>query len=87
MTRITQSTFELGKEFDERTFDRRNVKSVITLEGNKFIQKQGGTPPVTIVREFNEDELIETITVNNVVSTLKYSADKRLSVSDIISKL
>lgn len=87
VTRITQSTFELGKEFDERTFDRRSVKSVITFEGNKMIHKQGGTPPVSIIREFNGDELIETITVNDVVTTLKYNADRKLSVGDILSKL
>lgn len=68
----TEITFRLGKEFDEDTVDGRRVKSVITLEGNRLIQRQGGTPPSTIIREFSENEMIATMSVYDVVATRKY---------------
>lgn len=70
----TEISFELGKEFDEETLDGRNVKSVITLEGNKLTQKQGGEPPSTIIREFTEKDMVATMTVGNVTCTRKYAA-------------
>ncbi|XP_055299743.1 fatty acid-binding protein, muscle-like [Sitodiplosis mosellana] len=80
---LTKSTFkdstiefELGKEFDEKTLDDRNVKSVITMEGNKLIQRQGGDPPSTLIREFGDKEMIATMTVNNVVCTRKYRVEE-----------
>jgi len=82
-TLITSSTFktseisfELGKEFDEETLDGRNVKSVITLEGNKLIHKQGGDPPSEIVRDFSEKEMVATMKVKDVVCTRKYVAQE-----------
>lgn len=45
-------SFKLGVEFDEETLDGRNVKSIITLDGNKLTQEQKGDKPTTIVREF-----------------------------------
>lgn len=66
--------FELGKEFDEVTLDDRNVKSVITLEGNKLIHKQGGSNPSTITREFGPTEMVAVMTVGKVVCTRKYKS-------------
>lgn len=66
--------FELGKEFDETTLDDRQVKSVVTLEGNKLIHKQGGSKPSTITRTFTENEMVAVMTVGNVVCTRKYKA-------------
>lgn len=71
----TEITFELGKEFDEETLDGRQVKSVMTLDGNKLTQKQGGSPPSTIIRDFGEKEMIATMSVNNVVCTRKYRVE------------
>lgn len=68
----TEITFKLGKEFDEVTVDGRQVKSVITLEDNKLIQRQGGSPPSTIIREFGENEMVATMMVYDVVATRKY---------------
>lgn len=67
--------FELDKEFDEETLDGRQVKSVMTLEGNKLTQKQGGTPPSTIIREFGKDEMTATMIVNDVTCTRKYRVE------------
>lgn len=78
-TLLTTSTFKnseihfrLGKEFEEETLDGRKVKSVITLDGNKLVHKQGGHPPSTIVREFKENEMIATMKVKDITATRKY---------------
>lgn len=58
--------FKLGEEFDEVTLDGRDVKSVITLEGdNKLVHIQKGDKPVTIIREFGPTEM-------KAVSTFTY---------------
>lgn len=66
-------TFKLGEEFDEETLDGRKVKSVVTLEGNKLIHKQGGKPTSDIIREFTEKEMVATMTVGDVTCTRKYA--------------
>ncbi len=68
----TEITFKLGEEFDEETVDGRKVKSVMTLEGNKLTQKQGGDPPSTIIREFGDGEMVAKLSVYDVVATRKY---------------
>ncbi|XP_031628256.1 probable fatty acid-binding protein [Contarinia nasturtii] len=80
-TLVTSSTFKtstisfkLGEEFDEETLDGRKVKSVITLDGNKLVQKQGGTPPSDIIREFDGNNMVATMTVGEVTCTRKYAA-------------
>lgn len=72
----TEIHFELGKEFDEETMDGRNVKSVITMEGDKLIHKQGGDPPSEIIREFTDKEMIATMTAKGVVCKRKYVAQE-----------
>lgn len=66
--------FKLGEEFDEETLDGRDVKSVMTLEGNTLIQKQGGEKPSTITRVFTDKDMTATMTVNDVVCTRHYVA-------------
>lgn len=68
----SELNFQLGKEFEEETLDGRKVKSVMTMEGNKLIHKQGGKPPSTITREFKDNEMIATMTVGKVTATRKY---------------
>lgn len=72
----TEISFELGKEFDEETMDGRQVKSVMTMEGNKLIHKQGGDPPSEIIREFDEKQMVATMKVKDVVCTRKYVAQE-----------
>lgn len=50
--------FKLGEEFDEKTFDGRNVKSVITLDGDKMLHVSKGDKEYTIEREFKPSEMI-----------------------------
>lgn len=70
----TDITFKLGQEFDEETLDGRNVKSVITLDGNTLVQKQGGEKPSTITRVFTDKDMTATMTVGDVVCTRHYNA-------------
>lgn len=49
--------FRLGEEFDEETPDGRNVKSVITLDGNKMTHIQKGEKDTIIEREFTPTEM------------------------------
>lgn len=72
----TEIAFELGKEFEEETMDGRTVKSVMTLEGNKLVHKQGGEPPCEIIREFDEKQMVATMKVKDVVCTRKYAAQE-----------
>ncbi|EDW80925.1 fatty acid-binding protein [Drosophila tropicalis] len=67
-------SFKLGEEFDEETLDGRQVKSVITLDGNKLVQEQKGDKPTTIVREFTDSELTTTLTIGSVKSVRVYKA-------------
>ncbi|XP_067633562.1 probable fatty acid-binding protein [Eurosta solidaginis] len=67
-------TFKLGEEFEEETLDGRKVKSVITLDGNKLVQEQKGDKPSTIIREFSDNELVTTLTLNNIKCVRVYKA-------------
>jgi len=62
----------LNEEFDEETIDGRHVKTTITVDGNKLIQKQTGTVDTEIIREFSEDQLVATMKVKSIVCTRKY---------------
>lgn len=70
----TEIKFKLGEPFDEETLDGRNVKSVVTLEGNTLIQKQGGEKPSTITRVFTDKDMTATMTVEDIVCTRHYKA-------------
>ncbi|XP_022215938.1 probable fatty acid-binding protein [Drosophila obscura] len=67
-------SFKLGEEFDEETLDGRQVKSIITLDGNKLTQEQKGDKPSTIVREFSDADLTTTLTIGAVKSVRIYKA-------------
>merc|ERR1711976_518493 len=59
--------FELNKEFDETTPDGREVKALVTQEGNKFISvqtaKNEGQKSTKVVREFLDDKVIQIMEV------------------------
>jgi hypothetical protein len=62
----------LGEEFDEETMDGRDVKTVMTLEGNTLVQTQKTDKKSTITREFSETECKVVCTYGDVVSTRHY---------------
>ena len=70
--------FEVGKEFEETTPDGREVKAVVTQEGNKFISiqtaKKEGEKSTKVVREFTDNEVIQTMEVigTDVVCVQKF---------------
>jgi fatty acid-binding protein 3 len=72
----TAITFQLNKEFDEETPDGRKVKSLITQDGNKLIHVQKGEGKETkIIREFKPDEVVMTLTVDDIVCKRVYKAE------------
>lgn len=70
--------FQLGEEFEETTPDGRDVRAIVTLEGNKLISvqkaKKAGQQSTRVVRELNGDECVQTSTVdgNKVVCVQKF---------------
>ncbi|CAG2113124.1 unnamed protein product [Medioppia subpectinata] len=74
--RTQEIQFELGKEFDEKRHDGRTVKSVVVLDGNKFVKttvdKEKGKE-LKVVSEFNGNELKVTATSGAVVATGVYT--------------
>ena len=59
--------FKIGEEFDETTPDGREVTAKVTLDGNKFISEQTakkeGQKSTETVREFNGDEVVQTMRI------------------------
>lgn len=70
--KTSQIEFKLGEEFEEKRMDGVTVKSVITKEGNKLVQKQQTDSPVEIIREFTGDKLITTCKCKDVVNVREY---------------
>ena len=54
--------FKLNEEFDEITPDKRDVRSVVSVEGNRFTHvskaKKEGVTGHTVITEFNGDEVV-----------------------------
>jgi len=67
--------FKLGQEFEEKRLDGNTVKTVITLEGGKLVQKQHGDKEVTITREVDGDTLKVVCESGAVVSTRTYQRE------------
>ncbi|XP_050719262.1 sodium/calcium exchanger regulatory protein 1-like [Eriocheir sinensis] len=75
--KTTEIKFKLGEEFEETTADGRNVKSTITIEGNKMTHKQTGDKKKeekdsVITREFTDTELIAECKVDDIVCKRVY---------------
>ncbi|KAM6172357.1 fatty acid-binding protein, heart isoform 1-T1 [Erethizon dorsatum] len=72
----TEINFDLGVEFDEKTADDRNVKSIVTLDGGKLVhvQKWDGQE-TTLVRELIDGKLILTLTHGNAVCVRTYEKE------------
>ncbi|KAM3933462.1 fatty acid-binding protein, heart [Leptodactylus fuscus] len=69
----TEVKFKLNEEFDETTADDRKVKSLVTLEDGKLkhVQKWDGKE-TTLEREVNDNKLVLTLTLGEVVCTRHY---------------
>ena len=70
--------FKLDVEFEEKSPDGRDVRCIVTQEGNKFISnqtaKKDGEKSTEVVREFIGDEMIQKSKVvgSNIVCTLTF---------------
>ena len=70
--------FKLDVEFEEKSPDGRDVRCIVTQEGNKFISKQtakkDGAKSTEVVREFIGDEMIQKSKVvgSNTVCTQRF---------------
>ena len=64
MLKSMELKFKLGEEFDEKSPDGREVKAIVTKEGDSFIStqtaKKEGEKSTKITREFKGDEVIQT---------------------------
>merc|ERR1712121_127890 len=71
--------FKLGESFQEETTDGRKCETTVTMEGNKLITSQKalkkGEKDVTAVREFTDDKITMTMTVDGVSSVQVYKRD------------
>ncbi|KAK0145932.1 Fatty acid-binding protein, heart [Merluccius polli] len=69
----SEINFKLNEEFEETTADDRHTKSLITVDGNKMmhIQKWDGKE-TSLIREVNDNTLVLTLTLGDVVSTRHY---------------
>lgn len=72
MLKTTELKFTLGKEFDENRMDGTTVKSLVTMDGNKLVQKQFGDKEVTITREIKDGHLEVTCALEGVTAVRKY---------------
>ncbi|RWS23067.1 fatty acid-binding protein FABP-like protein [Leptotrombidium deliense] len=70
--KTTELVFCLGKEFEETRIDGVTVKTIITRNGNTFLQKQMSDKPVEITREFTDTQMIVTCKCGKVASIRKY---------------
>lgn len=75
---LNTSEFEFrpGEQFDENRHDGVKVKSLITVDGNKWTQIQtplGGDKVVTAVRKFEPDGMSLTASVGDISDERYYT--------------
>merc|ERR1712018_1017008 len=67
MLKSMELKFKLNEEFDEKSPDGRDVRAIVTKEGDSFISvqnaKKEGEKSTKIIREFKGDEVIQTSTI------------------------
>ncbi|KAF0286710.1 Fatty acid-binding protein [Amphibalanus amphitrite] len=61
-----EEEFTIGVEQEKSTPDGRKVKSIVTKEGDKIIDKQVGDKTSIIIREFSDAGITSIATVDNI---------------------
>merc|ERR1712198_361082 len=78
-TTMKSVKLKLGVAFEEDTTGGRKCETTVTMEDNKLITTQKaikkGEKDVKAVREFFDDKLIMTMTVDDVTSTQVYKRE------------
>ncbi|KAG7327964.1 hypothetical protein KOW79_007908 [Hemibagrus wyckioides] len=85
----TEISFKLGEEFDETTADDRNVKSTVSLDGDKLVHVQKWDGKETkFVREIKDGKMIMTLTFEGIeaVRTYEKAVKKRKRKCECKSK-
>ncbi|XP_023321512.1 fatty acid-binding protein [Eurytemora carolleeae] len=74
--------FKVGEEFEETTADGREVTAKVIVDGNKFVSEQkakkDGQKSTKTIREFNGDEVVQTMTVDGNDSLVCVQKFKRI---------
>lgn len=86
----TVLTFKLGKEFDEETYDLRNMKTTMNLYDNTLVQEQKGVVSTKITREFHLNEMVEHSVINYVAASRVFRAmeeDEWKDLTELLEKL
>ncbi|XP_062407032.1 fatty acid binding protein 7, brain, b [Sardina pilchardus] len=69
----TEISFKLGEEFEETTADDRHCKSVLTMDGDKFVHVQKWDDKETkFVRELKDGKMVMTLTFEDVTAVRTY---------------
>jgi len=84
--RAVDFRFRIGETFDEVTPDKREVSSIVTVDGNKFIHKstakKEGVTGHTVITEFNGDHVTRYMTIDKVPDCIGVMKFKRMSEDD-----
>uniref|UniRef100_A0A0K8U6L0 Myelin P2 protein n=1 Tax=Bactrocera latifrons TaxID=174628 RepID=A0A0K8U6L0_BACLA len=86
----TVLTFKLGKEFDEETYDLRNMKTTFNLYDNTLVQEQKGVVCTKITREFHLNKMMEQSVINNVAARRVFHVlgeDESKDLTELLEKL
>lgn len=85
--RAVDFRFRIGERFDEITPDKREVSSVVTVEGNKFIHestaKKEGVTGHTVITEFNGDSVTRYMTIHKVPDCIGVMKFQRLMEGEL----
>ncbi|KTF89725.1 hypothetical protein cypCar_00018241 [Cyprinus carpio] len=74
--RTLEIKFKLDEEFDETTADDRKVRTTMSLEDGKLIQKQTWEGKTTIIeREIQDSKMIAKCVMDDVVAIRTYEKD------------
>jgi len=84
--RAVDFKFRIGERFDEVTPDKREVSSIVTVEGNKFIHKSTakveGVTGHTVITEFCGDKVTRYMTIDKVPDCIGVMKFERVKDGD-----
>ncbi|XP_031628588.1 fatty acid-binding protein, heart-like [Contarinia nasturtii] len=75
-TKKATSSFKLNEKFDDTFFGDFKIKSIVTMDGDKMVSKLELNPPTTLVREFDENNMICTMTAGDVSCVQTFAMQK-----------
>lgn len=88
--RAVDFKFRIGERFDEITPDKRDVSSIVTVDGNKFIHKSTakveGVTGHTVITEFSGDKVVRYMTIDKVPDCIGVMKFERMKDEDEIEK-